>query len=50
MNEYYDLMNEHSEKELFNEIIHFRGISFPLWKTNRGIGFSATEYILHCVD
>lgn len=43
-------MNEYSETELFNEIIHFMGISFPEWKTNRGIGFSTTEFILHCID
>ncbi|WJS93877.1 hypothetical protein NYQ10_17465 [Flavobacterium johnsoniae] len=39
MMEYYDLMNEHSETELFTEIIHFMDMSFPEWKTNRGLGF-----------
>lgn len=43
-------MNEHSETELFKEIIHFMDISFPEWKTNKGLGTSATEFILHCVD
>ncbi|MFH6956819.1 hypothetical protein ACHRV1_05380 [Flavobacterium aquidurense] len=50
MIEYYNLMNEHSETELFKEIIHFMDISFPEWKTNKGLGTSATEFILHCID
>ena len=50
MIEYYNLMNEHSETELFKEIIHFMDISFPEWKTNRGLGTSATEFIFHCID
>lgn len=50
MIEYYNLMNEHSESELFKEIIHFMDISFPEWKTNRGIGFSAVEFIIHSID
>jgi hypothetical protein len=44
------LMAEHSGTELFKEIIHFMDISFPEWKTNRGIGFSAAEFILHCIE
>lgn len=43
-------MNEHSVTELFKETIHFMDISFPEWKTNRGIGFSAAEFILHCIE
>lgn len=43
-------MNEHSETELFKEIIHFMDISFPEWKMNKGLGTSATEFILHCID
>jgi hypothetical protein len=43
-------MNEQSGTELFKEIIHFMDISFPEWKTNRGIGFSAAEFILHCIE
>ncbi|SHM30528.1 hypothetical protein SAMN05444484_10572 [Flavobacterium chilense] len=43
-------MYEHSETELFKEIIHFMDISFPEWKTNKGLGTSATEFILHCID
>ncbi|WP_143155047.1 hypothetical protein [Flavobacterium chilense] len=50
MIEYYNLMYEHSETELFKEIIHFMDISFPEWKTNKGLGTSATEFILHCID
>lgn len=50
MSIYKRLMNEHSETELFKEIIHFMDISFPEWKTNKGLGTSATEFILHCID
>lgn len=50
MHEYNNLINEHSESELFIETIHFMNLSFPEWKTNRGIGFSAVEFILHCID
>lgn len=50
MEQYYKLMNEYSGTELFKETIHFMNISFPEWKTNRGIGFSAVEFILHCME
>lgn len=50
MLEYNNLIDEHSESEFFKETIHFMNISFPEWKTNRGIGFSAVEFILHCID
>ncbi|MFH6998888.1 hypothetical protein ACHRVZ_13200 [Flavobacterium sp. FlaQc-57] len=43
-------MNEYSGTELFKETIHFMNIFFPEWKTNRGIGFSAAEFILHCIE
>ncbi|WPO78201.1 hypothetical protein [Flavobacterium sp. KACC 22761] len=50
MMEYYDLMNEYSETELFKEIIHFMDMSFPEWKTNRGLGFTSFEFIRHCIN
>ncbi|OXB08408.1 hypothetical protein B0A81_08815 [Flavobacterium plurextorum] len=50
MEQYYKLMNEYSGTELFKETIHFMNMSFPEWKTNRGIGFSAAEFILHCME
>ncbi|SHG58068.1 hypothetical protein SAMN05444481_105200 [Flavobacterium frigidimaris] len=43
-------MDEYSERELFKEIIHFMDISFPEWKTNRGLGFTSLEFIRHCID
>jgi len=43
-------MDEYSETELFKEIIHFMEISFPEWKTNREVGFSAAEFILHSIE
>jgi hypothetical protein len=50
MEQYYKVMNEYSATELFKETIHFMNMSFPEWKTNRGIGFSAAEFILHCME
>ena len=50
MEQYCELMNEYSGTELFKEIIHFMDMSFPEWKTNRGIGFSSAEFILHCME
>ncbi|MFH6964695.1 hypothetical protein ACHRVK_10030 [Flavobacterium plurextorum] len=50
MEEYNKLMDEYSRTELFKETIHFMDMSFPEWKTNRGIGFSSAEFILHCME
>lgn len=50
MEQYYKLMNEYSGTELFKEIIHFMDMSFPEWKTNRGLGFTSLEFIRHCID
>lgn len=50
MEQYYKLMHEYSGTELFKEIINFMDLSFPEWKTNQGIGFSAAEFILHCIE
>lgn len=50
MDLYNKLMDEYSGTELFKETIHFIEMSFPEWKTNRGIGFSAAEFILHCME
>ena len=43
-------MNEYSETELFKEIIHFMDMSFPEWKTNRSLGFTSIDFIIHCID
>lgn len=50
MEQYYKLMNEYSGTELFKETIHFMNISFPEWKTNRGLGFTSVEFVRHCID
>lgn len=50
MEEYHELMENHSETELFKEIIHFMDISFPEWKTNKGLGFTSVEFIKYCID
>ncbi|MBF4517837.1 hypothetical protein IRZ71_15840 [Flavobacterium sp. ANB] len=47
---YKILMEQHSNTELFKEIIHFMDISFPEWKTNKGLGTTATEFISDCID
>ena len=49
MIKYYNLMDEYSGTELFNETMHFMDLSFPEWKTNRGIGFTSVEFISHCM-
>lgn len=50
MDKYFNLMNTHSETELFKEIIHFMNMSFPDWRTNRGIGFTAVEFVSHSIE
>ena len=47
--DYYTLIEEYYETELFKEIIHFMNIAFPEWKTNKGIGFWAGEFILNSI-
>lgn len=47
---YYRVMDEYSGTELFKEIIHFMEMSFPEWKSNKGIGFSAAEFILNSIE
>lgn len=44
--DYFVLMEEYSETELFKEIVHFMNMAFPEWLTNRGIGGWAAEFIL----
>lgn len=43
--DYYTVMEEYSNTELFQEIIHFMDIKYPNWKTNSGIGFWAAEFV-----
>ncbi|OXA98213.1 hypothetical protein B0A75_14815 [Flavobacterium oncorhynchi] len=50
MEQYCKLMNEYSGTELFKEIIHFMDMSFPEWKTNRGLGFTSLEFVRHSID
>lgn len=50
MDTYKTLMEEHSDTELFKELIHFMDISFPEWKMNRGLGTTATEFICDSID
>lgn len=50
MDKYETLMEEHSDTELFKELIHFMDISFPEWKTNKGLGTTATEFISDCIE
>jgi len=44
--DYFVLMEEYSETEMFKEIVHFMNMAFPEWLTNRGIGGWAAEFIL----
>lgn len=50
MDAYKTLMEEHSDTELFKELIHFMDISFPEWKTNKGLGTTATEFISDSIN
>lgn len=43
--DYYSVMEEYFNTELFQEIIHFMDIKYPNWKTNGGIGFWAAEFV-----
>ena len=47
--DYYTIMEEYSQTELFEEIIHFMDIAFPEWKSNKGIGFWAGEFVLTAI-
>ena len=50
MDAYKTLMEEHSDTELFKELIHFMEIAFPEWKTNKGLGTTATEFISDSIN
>lgn len=44
--DYILLQNEYFNTEIFEEIIHFMDMAFPEWKTNKGIGMYAPEFVL----
>lgn len=47
LNDDYEILrNEYSGTELFTEVIHFLDWFFPNWKTNRGLGEGAPEFVL----
>ncbi|WP_433832552.1 hypothetical protein [Flavobacterium anhuiense] len=50
MDTYKTLMEEHSDTELFKELIHFMDISFPEWKSNKGLGTTAIEFISDSIN
>ena len=47
--EYYLLMEEYANTELYKEIIHFMYLAFPKWNTNKGIGNLAAEFVLDTI-
>jgi hypothetical protein len=42
---YYQVMEEYSETNIFNATINIMDKTFPDWKSHRGIGFWAAEFI-----
>lgn len=44
--DYYTLIEEYANTEIYNEIIHFMYLAFPDWNTNKGIGSWAAEFVL----
>ena len=44
--DYFVLMEEYFHLEIYKEIIQFMNLAFPEWKSNRGIGAWAAEFIL----
>lgn len=48
--DYYQVMSQYHDTELFCETIQFMESAFPEWRTNKGLGYSAAEFMLHCMD
>lgn len=48
--DYILLMEEYSRTQLFKETILFLNEAFPDWKTNKGIGSWAAEFVLHIIN
>jgi len=44
--DYYTLIEEYNETEIYKEIIHFMYLAFPDWTSNNGIGGWAAEFVL----
>lgn len=47
---YITLKFEYAEDEVFKEIIHFMDLRFSEWKTNKGIGYYAAEFVLNVIE
>lgn len=48
--DYILLQNEYFDTEIFKEIVHFMDMAFPEWKSNKGIGFYAPEFVLTTIQ
>ncbi|WP_417443274.1 hypothetical protein [Joostella sp.] len=48
--DYYILINEYTETELYKEINHFMNLAFPEWNSNAGIGSWAAEFVLTAIQ
>ena len=48
--DYILLMEEYSNTELFKETILFLDIAFSEWKTNKGVGSFAAEFVLNIMN
>ena len=48
--DYYTVMEQYNETELLYEILHFMDLAFPEWKSNKGIGTWAGEFVLSIIE
>lgn len=48
--DYIQLIEEYSNTEMYNEIIHFMNWFYPEWNSNYGIGEIAPEFILTAIQ
>lgn len=48
--DYHILQNEYSGTEQLHEILHFLNLAFPKWKTHKGLGVGAPEFVLWVID
>ena len=47
---YITLKCEYAENEVFKEVIHFMDLRFSAWKTNKGVGYYAAEFVLNVIE
>ena len=48
--DYQILQNEYSGTEQLHEVLHFLDLAFPEWKTHKGLGAGAPEFVLWVIN